>query len=123
VYPRANWLFAFAFIGIGVILLNYLFARDPSPGEVADLAEKLLKGTFGGWDVDDYEHLNLRELQLRDLWLKTMHVGGLPEGWVNLDETRKSELRSIICALRAFGASSSSPPNLTDGQSGRSPSP
>jgi len=67
---------------------------------VADRAEQLLNGTFGGWDVDDYEHLNPRAPRLRELWRRTMAVGGLPEEWVNLDSRKKTELREIIAAMR-----------------------
>jgi hypothetical protein len=99
-YPRATWLFAFALIGFVVLVLNHLTAKDPTPLAVADRAEHLLNGTAYGWDVDDYEHLNPREPQLRELWRRTMATGGLPEEWPRLDENKKSELRDIIGLLK-----------------------
>jgi hypothetical protein len=104
-YPRATWLFAFALIGFVVLVLNYLTAKDPTPLAVADRAEHLLNGTAYGWDVDNYEHLNPREAQLRELWHRTMATGGLPEEWPRLDEIKKSELRDIIRALKQLGGS------------------
>jgi hypothetical protein len=89
-YQRATWLFAFALIGLVVLVLNHLMAKDPTPLDVADRAEQLLNGTAYGWDVDDYEHLNPREPQLRELWGRTMATGGLPEEWTRLDENKKS---------------------------------
>ena len=106
-YPRANWLFSFALIGIAVIVAIQLLAPDPTPVEVADRAEQLLKGTCGGWDVDDYEHLNPHEPQLRDLWRRTMEVGGLPEEWPRLDDTEKSLVRELIAKMRALAPPSS----------------
>src|SRR6266550_5290701 len=76
-YPRANWLFAFVFIGIALILLDILTAKPMTPREVADRAERLLNGDYGSYDVDDYEHLNPKDPPLRELWQKSMAVGGL----------------------------------------------
>ncbi len=67
-YPSAKWLFAFALIGVAVLVLNHLLAPDPTPNDVAGRAERLLNGTSAGWDVDDYEHLNPHERRLNDLW-------------------------------------------------------
>jgi hypothetical protein len=102
-YPRATRLFAFALIGLVVLVLNHLMAKDPTPLDFADRAERLLNGTAYGWDVDDYEHLNPCEPQLRELWRRTMATGGLPEEWTRLDENKKSELRDIIRALKQLG--------------------
>jgi hypothetical protein len=102
-YPRANWLFAFPLIGVAIIVLHALFSKDPPPKDVADGAERLLDGTYRGWEVDDYEHLNPHEARLRDLWQATMKIGGLPEEWARLDESKKSELREIIVAIRHLG--------------------
>ena len=99
-YPRARWLFAVALVGVVILILLTRFSKDPSPIAVADHAQRLLEGTDGTWDVDDYEHLNPREPQLRDLWQNTMKIGGLPEEWPTLDEGRKNELQNIIRALR-----------------------
>lgn len=88
-YPRANWLFAFVLLGIAIILINALTAKDPTPQEFADRAEHLLNGSFGGYDVDDYEHLNPKNRQVRELWSRSMVVGGLPEGWTRLAKRRK----------------------------------
>ena len=101
-YPRARWLFGFAIIGIAVLALNVLFRKDPSPLDVADHAQRLLEGVG---DVDDYEHLNPREPRLRDLWRRTMTLGGMPEDWVRLDESTVNELRNIIREMRDLGRS------------------
>jgi hypothetical protein len=105
-YPRATWLFAFVLVGIAVFVINYLVARDPTPLEVADRAERLLEGWHtAGWDVDDYEHLNPHEPRLRELWSRTMYIGGMPEDWLRLDEPQKCELRNIISQIRALADS------------------
>lgn len=102
-YPRANWLFAFVVVGIALILLNILTAKPPTPQEVAERAERLLSGDYGGYNVDDYEHLNPRDPQLRELWQRSMAVGGLPEEWVRLNEAKRNEVREIIRDLRQLG--------------------
>ena len=103
-YPRAKWLFAFVLIGIVLLVLLNRFREEPSPQELADDAERLLNGIYRtSMDVDSYEHRNPRNPQVRDLWLKTMQVGGLPEEWVRLDETGKNALRDIIRSLRNLG--------------------
>jgi hypothetical protein len=103
-YPRAEWLFAFALVGIALILLNILTTKAPTPQEVADRAESLLNGPFGGYEVDDYEHLNPKNPQVRDLWHRSLAVGGPPEEWVRLDEAKKNELREIIRNLKQLSA-------------------
>jgi len=102
-YPRAKWLFAFVLVGIALILLNILTTKALTPQEVADRAERLLSGSFGGYEVDDYEHLNPKDPQVRELWHRSMAVGGLPEEWVRLDEAKKNEVREIIRNLRQLG--------------------
>ena len=102
-YPRAKWLFAYVLVGIALILLNILITRALTPQEVADRAERLLSGSFGGYEVDDYEHLNPKDPQVRELWHRSMAVGGLPEEWVRLDEAQKNEVREIIRNLRQLG--------------------
>jgi hypothetical protein len=106
-YPRAAWLFAFALIGVAVVVLSHLLEKDPPPAEVAESAERLLSGMFGGWDVDDYEHLNPHDPQLRELWRRTMEIGGTPEEWMRLGEPRKGELRNIIGKMRTLPRPSS----------------
>jgi hypothetical protein len=101
-YPRARWLFAFPLIGVLILVLLTRFSKDPSPIAVADHAQRLLDGTGGGWDVDDYEHLNPREPQLRELWQNTMKIGGLPEEWTTLNKDRTNELQNIIRAIRGL---------------------
>jgi hypothetical protein len=108
VYPKGNWLFATPLLGVLVIVLNNRFAKQPSPEEIADHAERLLNGTFGGWDVDDYEHLGVKDPRLKELHMKTMRVGGLPEEWVSLPEPQKNDLRKIILELRAVKTASKS---------------
>ena len=99
-YPRAKWLFAFVLIGVAVLILNGLFVKDPTPQALADDIERLLTGSYGGWDVDDFESQRIRDPQLRELWRRSMDVGGLPEKWVRLSEEQKSQLREIIRKLR-----------------------
>ncbi len=65
---------------------------------MAELAEGIVNDTCGTWEVDDYEHWNPTDPQVRTLWNRTMTVGGFPEKWVRLDEAQKNELRSIIPA-------------------------
>ncbi|MGB0043616.1 MAG: hypothetical protein WBP91_10615, partial [Terriglobales bacterium] len=43
-YPRANWLFAFMLIGVAVVAFNALWAKDPTPQDLADEIERLLTG-------------------------------------------------------------------------------
>jgi hypothetical protein len=68
--------------------------------QVAERAEHLLNGTFGGWDVDNYENLRLKNEQLKDLWARTMSIGGLPETWVRLDDEAKRKMREVIAEMR-----------------------
>ena len=103
IYPRANWLFAFALVGVAVLILNRLFAKDPTPRALADEIEGLLAGNFREWDVDDFEHRRIRDPQLRELWRDSMDVGGLPEEWIRLNEEKKKQLQEIICKLRELG--------------------
>ena len=92
-YPKANWLFALVLIGVAVLILNVWFAKDPTPQALADEIERLLTGSHGGWDVDNFEHRNIRNPQLRDFCHRTMKIGGLPEEWVRLNEEQKGQLR------------------------------
>jgi hypothetical protein len=101
-YPRARWLFGFFLIGVAVVILNVLFRKQPLPDSVADHAQRLLDGTGGTWDVDDYEHLNPREPRLRELWRKTMEIGGLPEEWPALEGCKRNELQRVIHAIRVL---------------------
>ena len=100
IYPRANWLFAFLLIGIALVVVGVVTRKQPTPTEVADRAERLLDGGCGGWDVDDYEHLNPKSEQLKDLWRRTMSIGGLPEEWPGLDDETKSRIRDVIAEIR-----------------------
>ena len=70
------------------------------------MATSVLTGTVYGYDVDDYEHLNPKDPQVRELWHRSMAVGGLPEKWSQLDEDKKNELLRIIRDLRQLGTSS-----------------
>lgn len=79
-------------------------SKESLAAELADRAERLLVGSAHGWDVDNYEHFNPREPDVRELWNRTMEIGGLPEEWPGLDENRKQELRNIIVALKALAA-------------------
>ena len=102
-YPRAKWLFACVLIGIALVILNALFSKDPTPRALADDIERLLTGNYGGWDVDDFEHQRIRDPQLRELWRRSLDIGGLPEEWVRLNEERRSQLQEIMRQLRAMG--------------------
>jgi hypothetical protein len=104
-YPRANWLFAFVLLGIVVLVLNERLAKDPTPQALADEIERLLTGTYAGWDVDNFESHRIRDPQLKELWSKSMLAGphAAPEEWVGLDEEHKDRLREIIRELRALG--------------------
>lgn len=102
-YPRANWLFAFVLVGIGVLVLNRRLTKDPTPQALADEIERLLTGRYGAWDVDNFEHRGIRDPQLRELWQRSMQVGGLPEEWVRLNKEQSDQLREVIRELRELG--------------------
>jgi hypothetical protein len=105
-YPSTKWLFAFVLLGVGLLIFGIITAKDPTPEELADCAERLLSGTYAAWDVDDYEHANPKDPVLKDLWRSTMSAGGLPEEWVRLDEEKQNEIREIIRKLRGIGVTS-----------------
>jgi hypothetical protein len=100
VYPKAKGLFGFVLVGIALVVFHIFTAKDPTPQEVADRADRLLSGSFGQWDVDNYEHLNPKDPQVRQLWQRTMAVGGLPEEWTRLNEETRNQIRGIIQNLR-----------------------
>jgi hypothetical protein len=102
IYPRANWLFAFLLLGIALIVVGIVTRKQPTSTEVAERAERLLDGSCGGWAVDDYEHLNPKNEQLKDLWRRTMSIGGLPEEWTRLDDETKSRMRKVIAEIRCL---------------------
>jgi hypothetical protein len=99
-YPTANWLFGFALIGVAILVVSFMTSKELSPQEVGEFAQRLLDGRVAGLDVDDYEHLNLKDPILRELWQSTMSIGGLPEEWVELNQDRKNELREIIRKMK-----------------------
>jgi hypothetical protein len=100
-YPRAKWLFAFALVGIGLLVLNHLLGKDPSPATLADQIESFLNGwESGGWDVDDFEHQHISNPHLRASWRKSMEIGGQPEDWARLDGEKKNQLRELVQSLR-----------------------
>jgi len=100
IYPRADWLFAFLVLGIALVVVGVVARKQPTPTEIAERAERLLDGSYGGWDVDDYEHLNPKSEPLKDLWQKTMSIGGLPEEWTRLDDGTKRKIREAIAEIR-----------------------
>jgi hypothetical protein len=100
IYPRANWLFAYLLLGIVLVVVAVVIRKQPTPTEVADRAERLLNGTCGPWDVDDYEHLNPKGEQLKELWRRTMRIGGLPEKWAGLDDETKSRICEVIAEIK-----------------------
>lgn len=99
-YPRAKWLLLLPLAIVVLFVLGAFFKRQPDPRTVGDFVERLLNGEFGGYDVDDYEILKPRDAALRDLWRKTMEVGGSPEEWVRLDDERKNELRGLAQQMK-----------------------
>ena len=99
-YPNAKWLFGFVLIGIAILVVNFMTSKELSPLEVSEFAQRLLNGDVAGLDVDHYEHLNLKDPILRELWQSTMSIGGLPEGWVGLNKDTKNELREIIQKMK-----------------------
>jgi hypothetical protein len=105
-YPRARWLFGFAAVGVALLLFIILTTKKPTAPDVAALAERLLSGSSGQWDVDDYGHINPKDPQVRELWERTMEVGGLPEEWPGLDEEKKNQIRDIIRSLKQLGVTS-----------------
>lgn len=107
IYPSANWLFAFPLLGIALIGFGIVTHKQPTPTEVADRAEPLLDGSYGRWAVDDYEHLNPKGEQLKDLWQRTMWIGGLPEKWAGLDDETKNKIREVIAEIRRLEATAS----------------
>ena len=101
-YPHAKWLFAFGLLGVAVIVFSRFLSRDPNPTELADEISKLLEGTYGGWEVDDYEHWGIRDAKLKEFWYRTMKICPRPEEWMALDEEKKAELRRVIDELRSL---------------------
>lgn len=106
VYPRANWLFAFLLLGIALFVVGVATRKEATPTEVADRAEQLLDGSYTGYAVDDYEHLNPKSGQLKDLWRRTMGIGGLPEEWAGADDGTKSRIREVITEIRRLESTS-----------------
>ena len=111
-YPRATWLFAFALVGIllvvGILVVGILTRKEPTAHEIASRAESLLNGSYGShgeWDVEAYESLCPKDTRLNQLWHGTMAVGGPPEGWVRLEEVKKNEIQEIIKKLSLLGDS------------------
>ena len=107
-YPKANWLFAIPLVGIALLIFNILTKSDPLPNEVADRAERILSGSDGAWDGDDYEHLNPKRPELREAWESTLRIHCSPEEWGRLDEGKKSQLSELIRKMRGIQVSQSS---------------
>ena len=99
-YPRLNWLFAFVLVAPALFIFGILTHKSAGPEEVVSRAERILSGAYGTWDVDDYENLNPKEASVNELWRKTMAIGGLPEEWAALDETKKKELNEVIQKMK-----------------------
>lgn len=100
-YPRATWLFAFIVIGVAVLVLNHMLAKDPAPTVLADQIEQFLNGQTWGWGVDDFEGQSIKDQTLKSCWRRSFEIGGDPEDWVRLDEGKKEELREIVRKLRS----------------------
>ena len=90
-------------LSVALLAIAALTSKKPTPHEMAELAERIVNGTCGRWDVDDYEHWSPKDPEARALWNRTMTVGGPPEELVGLDEAQKNELRSAIRTLRQLG--------------------
>ena len=100
-YPRAKWLFSPVAIGIAIVILAERTRKDPTPGTLADEIENLLTGNCGSrWAVDDFEHSGIRNPTLREYYLKSISIGGLPETWVRITDAEKDQMREIIRQLR-----------------------
>ena len=101
-FSMAKTIFILVLAGIALLVLArwLLKGKDPTPGEWAADIERLLTGQAHGWDVDEYEHLYPRDPQLREMWKRSLALGGLPEDWVRLDGAKKDALREIIRSLR-----------------------
>src|SRR4051812_32237949 len=95
IYPRANWLFWLALVGIAVLVLNHRFTKDPTPHALADEIERLLTGEYSGYAVEDFEYRSIRDPHLKEFRRKSMDVAR-PEDWMRLGEEQKHELREII---------------------------
>src|ERR1700742_3770012 len=76
IYTDAKWPVVILACAAFAIALRFWQKKDIHPKEVAERAQNLLNGTFGHWDVDDYEHLVPRDPQVRNLWQKTLDLGG-----------------------------------------------
>ena len=100
VYPRGKWLFALPLAGVALLVFAILTDKGPTPSEVAERAQMLLDGNTWGWDVDDYEHMNPKDQRLKDLWIRSMSVGGLPQDWPRMESDKKNALREIIAEMR-----------------------
>ncbi len=87
-------------VGVAILALNRLLAKDPSPAALADQIEAFLNGEIAGWNVDDFERQHISNPQLRASWRKSMEIGSQPEGWARLDEEKKHQLRELVRALR-----------------------
>jgi len=79
IYPRVIWLFGLLLVGIALLAIIALKSKKATPQEMAELAEGIVNGTSGAWDVDDYEHWNPKDAEARTLWNRTMTLGGLPK--------------------------------------------
>lgn len=101
-YPKDKWLFAFILIGFAVLWVNHRFVEDPKPHALADQIERLLTGNYTGWEVDDFEHLGIRDPQLQELHRRSFKIGGLPEEWFKLTDEKKIQMQEIIRELRSL---------------------
>jgi hypothetical protein len=110
IYPKANWLFAIPLLGVILLLVAVLADKGPTAAEVANRAERLLNGNYWGWDVDDYEHLNPKSEPLKNLWRRTMSIGGLPEKWTSLDDETKRRMLDVIAEIRRLEPTSDKMP-------------
>lgn len=99
-YPKGKWLFALVLIGIAVVVLSVRLRKDPTPAALADEIANLLTGNYSGWAVDDFERRGIRNPTLREYYLRSMSVGGLPETWVRMSDAGKNQMREIIRQLR-----------------------
>ena len=103
IYPRVIWLFGLLLVGIALLAIIALKSKKATPQEMAELAEGIVNGTSGAWDVDDYEHWNPKDAEARTLWNRTMTLGGLPEEWVRLDEAQRTSCAASSAPYDSLG--------------------
>jgi hypothetical protein len=104
-YPRANWLFAIPIVLIAFIVAMAWFSKPPDALYFVERAERLLSDPLD-MDVDEYESLTPQNPEVEGLIQRTFAVGAAPEDWVNLEESKKEEIRALIREMRGLSSQS-----------------